>query len=96
MTAEQEHELERVTRLRGFRYGLHDFLAEVDLNALKKGNDKVEAEYINAPCWTGRPRNCLSWRPALPKKMKSLICRCICMQLLKLGQPKKSFGLAFS
>jgi len=49
MTTEQEHELERVTRLRGFRYGLHDFLAEVDLDALKKVNDKVEAEYINAP-----------------------------------------------
>jgi alkylhydroperoxidase/carboxymuconolactone decarboxylase family protein YurZ len=49
MALEKEQELERVTRLRGFRYGLHDFLAEVDLAALKKINDKVEAEYINAP-----------------------------------------------
>jgi alkylhydroperoxidase/carboxymuconolactone decarboxylase family protein YurZ len=49
MTADQTHELERVIRLRGFRYGLHDFLAEVDLDALKKVNNKVEAEYINAP-----------------------------------------------
>jgi hypothetical protein len=48
MVQEKEQELERETRLRGRRYGLHDFLAEVDLNALKI-NDKVEAEYINAP-----------------------------------------------
>ncbi|MBI3326459.1 MAG: carboxymuconolactone decarboxylase family protein [Nitrospinae bacterium] len=47
MATEKEKELERVTRLRGFRYGLHDFLAEVDLNALKQVNDHVEAEYVN-------------------------------------------------
>ena len=46
MTTEKEAELERVTRLRGFRYGLHDFLAEVDLEALKAVNDHVEATYI--------------------------------------------------
>jgi 4-carboxymuconolactone decarboxylase len=47
MTTEKEAELERVTRLRGFRYGLHDFLAELDLNSLKTVNDHVEATYIN-------------------------------------------------
>ena len=47
MATDKAQELERVTRLRGFRYGLHDFLAEVDLNALKKVNDHVEAEYVN-------------------------------------------------
>ncbi len=47
MTTEKEAELERVTRLRGFRYGLHDFLAELDLNALKEVNDHVEATYVN-------------------------------------------------
>ena len=46
MTTEKEAELERVTRLRGFRYGLHDFLAELDLEALKAVNDHVEATYI--------------------------------------------------
>lgn len=46
MTTEKEAELERVTRLRGFRYGLHDFLAEVDLEALKAVNNYVEATYI--------------------------------------------------
>ena len=46
MTTEKETELERVTRLRGFRYGLHDFLAEVDLEALKAVNDHMEATYI--------------------------------------------------
>ena len=47
MTTAKEAELERVTRLRGFRYGLHDFLAELDLNALKEVNDRVEATYVN-------------------------------------------------
>jgi alkylhydroperoxidase/carboxymuconolactone decarboxylase family protein YurZ len=46
MTPEQERELERTTALRGFRYGLHDFLAEVDLEGLTRTNDKVEAEYV--------------------------------------------------
>ena len=46
MTTEKEQELERVTRLRGFRYGLHDFLAELDVNALKAVNDGVEANYL--------------------------------------------------
>ena len=46
MTTRKERELERVTRLRGFRYGLHDFLAELDLNALKAVNDHVEATYL--------------------------------------------------
>ena len=45
--AEKEAELERVTRLRGFRYGLHDFYAELDMDALKAVNDHVEATYIN-------------------------------------------------
>ena len=47
MSAEKEAELERVTRLRGFRYGLHDFYAEYDLDALKAVNDHVESTYIN-------------------------------------------------
>lgn len=47
MPTDKDKELERVTRLRGFRYGLHDFLAEVDLDALKNVNDHVEAEYVN-------------------------------------------------
>ena len=47
MTTEKEAELERVIRLRRFRYGLHDFLAELDLNALKEVNDHVEATYVN-------------------------------------------------
>lgn len=46
MTAEKDAELERTTRLRGFRYGLHDFWAELDLDALKALNDRVEAGYL--------------------------------------------------
>lgn len=47
MPTDKEAELERVTQLRGFRYGLHDFLAELDLDALKAVNDHVERDYIN-------------------------------------------------
>ena len=47
MSTDKETELERVTRLRGFRYGLHDFYAEYDLDALKAVNDHVESTYIN-------------------------------------------------
>src|SRR5262249_38449542 len=47
VTTEKKAELERTTRLRGFRYGLHDFLAALDLHALKAVNDHVEADYVN-------------------------------------------------
>ena len=51
MAVEKQQELERVTRLRGFRYGLHDFLAEVDLEALKKINDNWRpAELATTSC----------------------------------------------
>jgi alkylhydroperoxidase/carboxymuconolactone decarboxylase family protein YurZ len=43
--AEKQAELERTTRLRGFRYGLHDFEAEVDLDGLRRRNDHVERNY---------------------------------------------------
>lgn len=44
---EKQAELRRVTRISGFRVGFHDFLAEVDLDALKKRNDGWEAEHRN-------------------------------------------------
>jgi 4-carboxymuconolactone decarboxylase len=46
MTPEQEQELERTLELRGFRHGLHDFLAEVDLPTLRETNDRTEREYV--------------------------------------------------
>ena len=36
----KQAEKERVTRISGFRVGYHDFLAEVDLEALKRRNDE--------------------------------------------------------
>lgn len=48
MATEKASELERTTQLRGFRYGLHDLLAELDVNALKAVNDRVEAHYLNS------------------------------------------------
>lgn len=65
MPTDKERELERVTKLRGFRYGLHDFLAEVDLDALKKVNDHVEAEYVN--------------RSLLDRKTKELLILATCI-----------------
>jgi alkylhydroperoxidase/carboxymuconolactone decarboxylase family protein YurZ len=44
----KQRELERTSELRGFRYGVHDFLAEVDLEALRKTNDRVEAGYLSS------------------------------------------------
>ena len=38
MATEKEVELERGTSQRGFRHGLHEFLAEVDLDSLKYSN----------------------------------------------------------
>ena len=48
MSVDKGAELARVTNLRGFRYGLHDFLAEVDPDFLKAVNDTVETQYINS------------------------------------------------
>ena len=36
MASDKERELERTTAARGFRYGLHDFLAEMDVGLLKR------------------------------------------------------------
>ena len=47
MSTDIEKELERTTQLRGFRYGLHDFVAHVrGAAALKKHNDATEASYL--------------------------------------------------
>jgi alkylhydroperoxidase/carboxymuconolactone decarboxylase family protein YurZ len=44
---EKQAELRRVTKLAGFRVGLHDFYAEVDFDHLKKRNDRWEAREPN-------------------------------------------------
>jgi len=41
MATEKERVLEETARLRGFRYGLHDFLAEIDLEAVKRVNEQA-------------------------------------------------------
>ena len=47
MAPELERELERTTALRGFRYGLHDFVAAVGgPEALKRHNDNTQATYL--------------------------------------------------
>jgi len=43
----KEEELERATRLRGFRHGIHDFKADVDLPELRRNNDIVEQNYTH-------------------------------------------------
>jgi len=47
MATDLERELERTTALRGFRYGLHDFVAAVGgAEALKRHNDNTQATYL--------------------------------------------------
>jgi len=47
MPTELEKELERTTALRGFRYGLHDFVAALGgVEALKHHNDNTQANYL--------------------------------------------------
>jgi alkylhydroperoxidase/carboxymuconolactone decarboxylase family protein YurZ len=47
MSTDLERELERTTALRGFRYGLHDFVAQLSgAEALKRHNDNTEAHYL--------------------------------------------------
>ena len=47
MATDLEQELERTTALRGFRYGLHDFVAAVGgAEALKRHNDNTQATYL--------------------------------------------------
>ena len=44
MTTEKRVELDRVIQ-RGYRHGLHEFLAEVDLDSLKHSNDRWESSH---------------------------------------------------
>ena len=47
MATDMKQELERTTALRGFRFGLHDFVAQLKgADALKKHNDGIEAGYL--------------------------------------------------
>ena len=47
MAVDLEQELKRTTALPGFRFGLHDFVAQVKgADALKKHNDATEANYL--------------------------------------------------
>ena len=47
MAIDLEQELKRTTALRGFRFGLHDFVAHLKgADALKKHNDATEANYL--------------------------------------------------
>lgn len=49
MAVDLEQELKRTTELRGFRFGLHDFVARLKgADALKKHNDATEANYLKS------------------------------------------------
>jgi alkylhydroperoxidase/carboxymuconolactone decarboxylase family protein YurZ len=39
MSTEKEQEIQRTTAARGFRFGLHEFLAEMDVGLLKQHNE---------------------------------------------------------
>ena len=65
MPVDKEAELARVTDLRGFRYGLHDFLAEVDPDFLKAVNDTVESPRISP--WASRSTRSPGSRTSSPR-----------------------------
>ncbi len=47
MSTDMERELERTTEMRGFRYGLHDFVAQLaGPEALAAHNDNTQANYL--------------------------------------------------
>lgn len=47
-SSELAQELERTTRMRGFRYGLHDFVAAVGgAEALKRHNNNTQGHYLS-------------------------------------------------
>lgn len=47
MATDLEQELKRTTALRGFRFGIHEFVAKLKgADALKRHNDAIEAGYL--------------------------------------------------
>lgn len=73
MSTDMERELERTTELRGFRYGLHDFIAHVHgVDALKKHNDHLEASYLKKGLLDRKTKEllivvaCLAQRDSIP------------------------------
>lgn len=70
MSTEKKRVLEETTKLRGFRYGLHHILAEIDVESLKELNNKVYTAYLRESLPDGRPRNCSSWRLASPERTR--------------------------
>jgi len=73
MSTDMDRELERTTELRGFRYGLHDFIAQVHgVEALKKHNDALEASYLKKGLLDRKTKEllivvaCLAQRDSIP------------------------------
>src|SRR5262249_26194244 len=68
MAVDLEQELKRTTALRGFRFGLHDFVAQLKgADALKKHNDATEANYLK--------------KGLLDRKTKELVIIATCVAL---------------
>ena len=68
MAVNLEQELKRTTALRGFRFGLHDFVAQLKgADALKKHNDATEANYLK--------------KGLLDRKTKELVIIATCVAL---------------
>ena len=59
MTTESEKQAERdrVLQNSGFRVGMHDFLSEVDIDALRGRNNGWEADHSASPSLTARRKS---------------------------------------
>ena len=68
MAVDMQQELKRTTDLRGFRFGLHDFVAQLKgPEALKKHNDATEQNYLK--------------KGLLDRKTKELVIIATCVAL---------------
>ena len=94
MSTDMERELERTTEMRGFRYGLHDFVAQLaGPEALAAHNDNTQANYLKEGLiGPERPKSCslwwLAWRPGTWFPTSKFTCT----PPIKRGQvPRKSW-----
>ena len=73
MATDLEQELKRTTALRGFRFGIHEFVAKLKgADALKKHNDAIEAGYLKKGLLDNKTKElaiivaCIALKDSLP------------------------------
>ena len=96
MPVDKEAELSRVTNLRGFRYGLHDFLAEVDPDFLKAVNDTVETQYINTQTLDRKTKENAIIDQVMQNRKLISVCSDIVLSLIHIYEPTTQQPIAYA